>query len=432
MGWGAPLVAALLLMAAPAPAPAQADTHAGERLRVFLMTMGPGDAVWERFGHNAIWIHDPLTVSDPAYNWGLFDFDQPGFIRRFLRGRMLYWMEGLDAELSIRHYAGLNRSVWVQELDLSPEQRLALVDFLEWNALPENREYLYDYYRDNCSTRVRDALDHVLGGELQRRLGAVPTTTTWRSESLRLVHDDLPVYTGFLLGLGRPADRPLNAWEESFIPMRLSDHLAGLSIARADGSEAPLVVATEVLFRADRTDPPARPPARTAGYLVAGLLIAALLLGSAVAGRRNRRTRAGFAVAAVTWAGLAGLFGTILVVLWAATDHSAAYRNENVLLVNPLSLAVALLLLAGLRGRRPGLLRAARAAATAAALLASLALLGQIIGLSGQWNGEMIALLLPPQLALAASLYLRYDGRTSTPEDAGPVAPAAQVASRAA
>ena len=132
------------------------------------MTMGPGKAVWERFGHNAIWIHDPERGTDQAYNYGLFDLRQEKFLVRFLQGRMWYWMQGFPAQAYVELYRRANRSVWIQELEMPANAKRELQEFLEWNERPENRFYHYDYYRDNCSTRVRDALDRALGGRIQR------------------------------------------------------------------------------------------------------------------------------------------------------------------------------------------------------------------------------------------------------------------------
>ena len=107
--------------AAPPPRP--------PRLTVYLMTMGPGKAVWERFGHNAIWIHDPVRGTDEAYNYGLFDLRQEKFLVRFLQGRMWYWMQGFPAESYVQLYRRANRSVWIQELEMSPEAKRELQNF---------------------------------------------------------------------------------------------------------------------------------------------------------------------------------------------------------------------------------------------------------------------------------------------------------------
>jgi hypothetical protein len=158
----------------------------GSELTVYLMTMGQGDMVWERYGHNAIGIRNRLTNSDVVYNWGIFSFEEPGFIGRFLRGEMMYWMAGLDAAASVAQYRMLNRTVEVQELNLSPPQRLELLNFITWNAQEENKFYRYDYFLDNCSTRVRDALNRVLGGAIKMTTDTLGTATSYRWHALRL------------------------------------------------------------------------------------------------------------------------------------------------------------------------------------------------------------------------------------------------------
>ena len=166
-----------------APLPRLPASPPDTALTVYLMTMGPGKRVWERFGHNAIWIHDPVSGTDQAYNYGLFDFRQQNFLLRFIQGRMWYWMQGFPAQSYVEPYRRANRSVWVQELEMPPGARRELQEFLEWNERPENRFYHYDYYRDNCSTRVRDALDRALGGRIREqtprtRSPAGPTAST--------------------------------------------------------------------------------------------------------------------------------------------------------------------------------------------------------------------------------------------------------------
>ena len=198
---GPPVTAAC--QAAPRP------VEPGAELTVSVMTMGPGAMVWERFGHNAIWIHDPVQGTDLTYNYGLFDFRQHNFILRFARGQMWYWMAGFPAEQYLEEYKRNNRSVWVQELDLPPRARLQLQEFLTWNALPENRFYHYDYYRDNCSTRVRDAIDRVVNGAVRRATAAVPEPASYRFHTQRLTANDPLIYTGLLLALGEGVDRPL-------------------------------------------------------------------------------------------------------------------------------------------------------------------------------------------------------------------------------
>jgi hypothetical protein len=310
------------------------------------MTMGPGDAVWERFGHNAIGIRDAASGTDVVYNWGLFSFEQPGFIARFLRGRMRYWMGGFDAAATVAEYVGRNRTVTVQELDLSPAQRLALRDFLRWNALPENRYYDYDYFRDNCSTRVRDALDRVLGGALRQATESLSTTRSYRFHALRLMAPDLPVAFGMDVGLGRPADRPISAWEEMFIPMQLMDRLRSIRVPDDSGRPVPLVTSERVIYSANRAPDPASPPPLALMGLAVGSAASGLaLLLWRLARQGNAASRFAVRLTILLWGGAAGAIGLLLILLRMVTEHEFAYRNQNIFFYNPLWLAAVFLAL---------------------------------------------------------------------------------------
>jgi hypothetical protein len=417
----AALLCALVLVATPGSAAQAQDraapAEAGAELRVYLMTMGPGDLVWERFGHNAIWVHDARRGTDIAYNYGMFSFSQPGFLRRFVQGHMMYWMAPEDAHQTVRLYAAYNRSVWLQELDLTPAERVELRDFLEWNAQPENAYYAYDYYRDNCSTRVRDAIDLVIGGRIRSTMAELPTGTTFRSHTRRLTYEDRPIYTGLMLAMGQPIDRPISAWEEMFLPMRLRDRIREVAVVGPDGERRPLVRSELTLFEADRAAVPDEPPNLLAWYLVAGLLIGALLLATGLAGRQRRGGRIAFTLLATLWAVAVGVFGAVIAMLWLFTDHYVTYANENVLQVNPLPLLLAALLLPALLGNGRAL-RLAQGVAAAGAALAVLGLLLQALPWFDQRNGEIIALVLPAHLAVAAVLWAL--GRRGAAPPAGP------------
>src|SRR5262249_41964180 len=160
--------------------------------------------MWERFGHNALWIHNSVTGEDEHYDYGRFSFERPHFLLRFIQGRMWYSM-GFESNVQgmVDAYTRQGRRIWAQELDLAPAQRAALQAFLRWNWQREHREYFYDYYRDNCSTRVRDAIDRVVGGAL-RSYGVGPSGMTWRDETRRLNENNPLLYSGMLLVLGQP------------------------------------------------------------------------------------------------------------------------------------------------------------------------------------------------------------------------------------
>jgi hypothetical protein len=385
--------------ARPAPAPARRD---GSDLTISLLTMGQGDAVWEKFGHNAIRVRDAATGSDLSYNWGMFDFNQPNFLGRFLTGDTRYWMEGIPTDLMIAVYAEGNRSVWEQELNLTPAKRAELRDFLVWNAREENKFYRYDYYRDNCSTRVRDAIDRVAGGGLRRAIADLPTGTTYRSQTRRLTRDDIPVYTGIQLALGHPADRPISAWEAAFLPNELRKYVRRAALAEGDGERGPLVLSERELFHATRPPEPGGPPNYTVAYLAVGLAAAALVSALArPAAQGTRAARVGLAAFGGAWALVAGVLGTALLLAGTVTRHVFMGRNENLLLVNPLLLVLAVALPVALVSRRGRGLRFVAGLALAIAVLSALALLLKALPAFDQRNVELIAIFLPPNLALA-------------------------------
>ena len=393
------LAAATVVAAITArPLGAQRAGEPGSELTISVVTMGPGTAVWERFGHNAIRVTDALTGADTTYNYGMFDFASERFFVRFAQGRMRYWTQGHPADREIGHYIRANRSVWIQELELTPSQKLALRDFLEWNGREENKYYAYDPYRDNCSTRVRDAIDRVLGGVIEAQTGGIVTGTTYRSHTRRLTEPDLLSYTGINTALGPATDRPISAWEEMFIPLELRDHLRTITIRAPDGGTRPLVRSEITEFLSTDPEPPGEPPLWWPAHLAAGLATGALLV--ALGWRaRARRARTGFRVIGIGWSALAGLAGVVLAGLWTLTDHTAAYANQNLFQLSPLSLLLAMLLPGIGRPGGPG--RWTVRLALAISALALLGLAWKALPFAQQANGEMIALALPIQLAIA-------------------------------
>lgn len=399
------MLAAFVLLGAAVPARSQT---AGENLRIYLVTFGPGEAVWEKFGHNAIWVHDEGTGTGVAYNWGMFSFDQPGFVPRLMQGRMLYWMAGYDIGATVNAYVQADRSVWAQELNLTPVQRDSLREFLEWNAREENKFYLYDYFRDNCSTRVRDAIDRFSGGALRRATEPVLTEETFRTHTAKLTYTDIPIYTGLMLAMGPRIDQKLSIWQEGFIPMELRELVRLAKVRGADGTEQPLVLSERTLFEASAGPAiPERAPNRTPFYTIIGSLMAGLLLLLAHFARGNRKAALALAFLIGVWCLKSGFFGTLMTLLWAFTDHVVTYNNENLLQANPLSLVLLVLAPAAILGQ----VWPRRWAAWFGLFIAGLSSFGLILqvfpGLD-QANGEIIGLMFPVHGAIAFILWNRW------------------------
>jgi hypothetical protein len=390
----------------------------GSNLTVYLLTFGWGDVVWERFGHNAIWIKDRARGTDVTYNWGMFDFNQPNFIGRFLTGDTRYWMEAIDLDPMIRYYQGRNRSILAQELNLTPAQRLKLQQFVELNARPENKFYRYDYYRDNCSTRLRDALDHALSGQLQLATVTRMTSGTYRSHTQRLMTGDIPLYTGVTLALGHPADELISQWEEMFLPVRMANTLRATSIPDTAGVRIPLVRSEMPMFMSGRPPEPSAPPNYFPWYVAVGILLAGVLIAlvrSAEGGHRAALFAA--TVIGTLWSAIAGLTGIALVIAWLFTKHNFMGRNENLMHFDPLSIALAVLIPLSVFGLR-GVSRALKLSG----FIAAVSLFGfvlQGIPFFDQKNGEIIALALPLNLAVWWTVYrLSHYRRTSLPSSA--------------
>lgn len=397
----------LLVLAASAPVarplhaqPAPGPPADGATIRVSVLTIGPGSAVFERFGHNALRITDTATGSDLAYNWGMFSFADPNFLGRFLSGDTRYWVEAFPSTRLIEAYIRDDREVVEQELALTAEQRAALAGFARRNALPENRYYRYDYFRDNCSTRVRDALDAVLGGSLERRFTVMTTPWTYRSESVRLTTPDAFAQTGIELALGPRADVPMTAWQAMFIPMRLRDYLRDVTVPGADGVPVPLVRSEQVHYRAARAPEPPERRGLTLGAWGPILGVWMLLLAPFGAVRRER-TRVPAAVMAAVWYTVTGLVGLLIAAMWVGSAHVFWYDNLNLLLVSPVGLvAAAPVARAILRGRAGTLARVSVLLILLQVVLAvPMALLGP------QRLAGPLLLLLPAHLGLVLAIW---------------------------
>ena len=363
-----------------------------DSVRIYLLTMGPGDDIYEVFGHNAIWVHDPKKLVDTVYNWGVFDFAAPHFILHFLQHSNTYFMWPFTFDETVRQYKELNREVWGQELNLTEPEKQALLDFLQWNSLPQNRPYGYDYYLDNCSTRVRDALDKAVNGQIRAQLQRIQTEETYRSHSLRLMQGLPAIDAGVELLLGQPTDKKLTADEAAFLPVQLMKEATPLKI---DGGR-PLFKETFVVYKADRSGEPDNVPKLWLWFLPISIVVTALLfwLGSAVSTGEHRR------LAATTYSVIAavfGILGTIIFLLTTITDHWAARWNYNGFMLNPLWLGVAVV--APLMILRPGPRPIATRFLQICGVLSLLAVVAHI-GLSHQHNWDAIVLILPAQLAM--------------------------------
>ncbi len=397
----------------------------GALLDISVLTFANGEVLWERFGHNALVVGDAATGQRLAYNWGVFDFDQPNFLTRFLTGDTRYWLAVYPADLMYAEYVAADRSARLQNLDLTNVQKAALAEFVAWQALEENRYYRYDYYLDNCSTRVRDAIDRVLGGAVATALRNVPERpTTWREQTALVTDGDWPALAGIYVALGRNADKPLTRWHEGFMPGLLADHLATVQVPTGDGNVRPLVRRDTVLFTSARAPLPERAPFRGFAALVLGAFLGGLVFALGL--WRAKGSRAALIILrtiATGWYLIGGLLGTALLLAGTVTKH-APYMGSNGSLfqVHPL-----LLVLACLAPFAAGPSRAARIFAPLALLVAALSLLGFLLQLTllAQDSGLVVAVTVPMHVSLAGVLALGMRPPSTMPPQPAAMAAAA-------
>ena len=297
--------------------------------RVGVATMEPGTIFFERFGHNAVIVQDADAGTTISYNFGFFNLEDEGFIVRFIQGDMRYQLVALPFEQDLIYYQEQGRGVYVQWLDLSADEALHISNALQENARPENATYRYDYFTDNCSTRVRDAINSALHGELKNEFSKIKVPYTYRSESVRLASPSWWMWLGFDIGLGPLSDQPMTLWEDAFVPMRLA---AGLAQLR----QQTFVTDTQNIL------PHTAPPEPQDFYfhwwkwLLAGLTLMILLLLSA---RYVHRFTATLAI--LFWC-VCGVLGSLMLFIWFGTEHQFGWRNYNLALFNPLCVVAAI------------------------------------------------------------------------------------------
>jgi hypothetical protein len=386
-------------------ATARAD-EPGSELSISLLTMGPGDHPFTKFGHDALLVRDARTRDASVYNYGTFAFDSPWLIVDFLRGRFRYWLSVASLDHVLAQYESAGRSIVAQELRLSPAERLRVAAFLAWNARADNKYYKYDYYRDNCATRVRDVIDRAVGGRL-REAARGPARFTFRQHTLRLTADDPLLYLGLDVAMGDLIDKPITVWEEMFLPAGVEESVRLVTVPGPNGQERLPLVAAEFTLVEDRRAPVRQaPPSWSLVMFGIGLVIGGAFSGvAALAARGQRAARIALGASLGVLGLISGTLGCLITGLWVFTDHQVTYRNENLLQCAPWALALVWLGVGVARGNARWMVMA-RSVVVAATAASALGLLMKTLPAFDQSNLELIALVLPVWVGAALGLGL--------------------------
>jgi hypothetical protein len=241
----------------------------------------------------------------------------------------------------------------------------------------------------------------VLNGALRHRTDSIPAHTTYRFHTQRLTSNDPAIFTALLAALGPGVDRPISAWEEMFLPLKMREWVRTMTVPGPDGRPIPLVRSERTIFESSLPPPPDTPPNWVPWYLLVGVAIGGGALALARPARHSAAARFGFLVVGGGWLVLAGVAGVVLAGLWGLTDHVMAYRNHNLFQLDPIGLALVPAMVAGVRRGTPVW------GVKIAWVLVVFALVGLALKLMpgwGQANGPIIALTLPAHAGVAAAL----------------------------
>lgn len=304
-----------------------------DSITVSLLTCSPGDEVYSLYGHTAIRYTDYNNGVDVAVNYGVFSFGKPFFVLRFIFGVTDYEMGIVPFNYFCEEYRSEGRSVRQQELNLTPDEKLALRKALEENYLPQNRVYRYNYFYDNCTTRARDIIFSCINGRVEYD-GGGDTYPSFRS----LIHgfnENAPwARFGNDILLGVKADRKTDRKEHQFLPAYLMHDFDKARIVSANGAQRPLVTHSSTIVEGGAQVAEEGFPLRPAAcaWIIFGIVVA-VTAAEALAGRRLWP----FDALLMTLYGCMG----IVVFLMFFSLHPATSTNLQVLLFNPLPLVFA-------------------------------------------------------------------------------------------
>lgn len=321
-GWSW-LVWLLILMTLGVPF---ASAHAK---KAHLVTYGSGGEVWEWFGHNAIWLQDPEQGLDHTFSFGYFDIEAAGFYGRFLAGEMRYFGSSVAVEREFRFYRQLDRSIRVQELNLTNEQ-FDRLQFLLTNAIyPYPQYYDYDYYWANCSTWLRDLLNETTDGALSNVLKSNPAKQSFRQHTAAQTKHHPAAHLGLMMLLGPGADQPIKQWDEAFLPAALANQVTQIVLP-----QGPLVVSDTIIYEAKSERVDSVLVAGPGSLIAWGVVLAGFVLLPTFSRSRAAWIPMGIAIGALSLAGI------VILGMSVFTAHEVVRGNQLLIVLHPLWLGL--------------------------------------------------------------------------------------------
>ena len=299
-----------------------------DSIRLSLLTCAPGSEIYTLWGHTAIRYQNFSQKKDYVFNYGMFSFNTPHFVYRFVKGETDYQLGITPYEYFEAEYALRGSSVVQQTLNLTQAEKLRLYQLLLLNYQPANRVYRYNYFYDNCTTRARDMIEKAIHGKVVYPADA--TEASFRSDVHLYTADSPWAEFGIDLCLGAEADDPIGVKQRQFTPHYMMES-ARKAVIRDGEQERPFLVSETKIIDVQPTEEETAWPSPlwvTWGICTLGVLIAAL------------RLKTGLRLWGwdVLWLFLQGVSGVIIAFLFFFSTHPTVQSNWLLLLLNPLPL----------------------------------------------------------------------------------------------
>ncbi len=303
---------------------------------IFLVTTGPGDEVYLWWGHSGIIVRNNKTRKDAFYDFGVFSFETEHFFRNFLMGKLWYMGYRSSVNANLNRTIKEDRLLRIQELRFSPGKKIELIQNLENRVSPENRSYLYDYYSDNCATRIRDVLDTAYDGAL-KSVSIDKDRHTLRFQTRRFSGRNHFIEWGLMFLMGPLIDREISGWDAMFLPGEIPVYLEQLTVKEGPDRGKSVIRSDTIIHRpADYTPPPVKPDASWPFAVGFGILLAAFMIAGRYIPQKLFPLKWLFLLYFRIILFLAAVAGSILFFISLFTDHSVAHNNWNLLLLSPL------------------------------------------------------------------------------------------------
>ena len=313
----------------------------GEELTIKVAVVGPGDELYFWWGHIALIVEDSSTGHSYFFDYGLFSFDQENFFFNFALGRLLYSCGVSLSRDNLNVYRKTNREVVYYTLDLPPETRVKVRDFAVENVRPENRDYYYHHFNDNCSTRIRDIIDLATDGQFKEKFQNEISRFTLRDHVRRHTWYS-PVIDWFLNFLmGQVIDRPITVWDDMFLPSEVGKWIEDYYYTDINGENRKLVSSAETILKSEGRPVVLDKPRLQWPYEFVFSLMLSVVFGFFFF-LQAKKIRAGKVLAGISMSITSlffGIAGVLLCFLVFFTNHDYTFQNMNMIYCTPLLLA---------------------------------------------------------------------------------------------